>query len=896
MPTRTEAVAAFLQKLTHPDLANLYNAGMECQVNVAQDGGERVEKEFRGRKWHGWSDGLTTWKSFRIPRNANTTPEYEDVKMSFDLEVHTEAIGMTGWDWKNRCSRWVAFDFDAIVGHSEAHEKKLTDEQLEDVKKATVGIDWVTIRKSTSGRGLHLYVTLDAVPTANHNEHAALARSILGKMSALAGYDFVSQVDACGGNMWVWHRKMKDTDGLEIIKQGGTLKEIPMNWRDHVKVVTGKRRKNLPQDIESGGQGDIFEELTGQRPTVELDEGHKTLINWLKENEATWWWDQDHHMLVTHTFYMQQAHSALGLRGFFATNSKGGDLHEQNCFCFPLRRGAWAIRRFSIGCQEHESWDQDGGGWTRAFFNQIPDLKTACRAFGGLEDPSGGFVFSDGDSAMKASEILGVQLNIGAAQSGRETKIKQHKDGRVIAEIEHKATDDGGHMKGWLMKGKKWTKMFQGNINKSNESEMGNYDDLVRHLVTESEEDYGWMLRSDGAWRTEPLTHIRSALGSLGFNSKEVTDIVGGSIFKAWKVVNKPFQPEYPGNREWNRNAAQFKFVPTTDSENLHYPSWKSVLEHCGSGLDDAVKDNAWCKANGIQSGGDYFKCWIASLFQKPQEPLPYLFMHGPQNSGKSIFHEALSLLLTKGYKRADAALISQAGFNAELEGSIICVVEETDLRKDRTAYNRIKDWVTSRELNIHCKGKTPYHIPNTTHWIQCANDHQACPVFTGDTRITMCYVEPLDPLALIPKRDLIDLLEKEAPDFLAEILALEIPPSNDRLNVPVLETEDKIMVSQLNQTDLERFLNEKTQQVNGRRIKFGDFVTKFHEFLDMGELDKWSKIRIGREIPPQYPKGKDHSTGQMYVGNICWIGLEPTEEKTNKLVIRNGYLEPLDD
>ena len=61
-------------------------------------------------------------------------------------------------------------------------------------------------------------------------------------------------------------------------------------------------------------------------------------------------------------------------------------------------------------------------------------------------------------------------------QAGRLSK--QHKDGRVIAEIPHQPHDDGGKMQGWLMKGKKWTKLFQGTINKSNENEMGNYDDL----------------------------------------------------------------------------------------------------------------------------------------------------------------------------------------------------------------------------------------------------------------------------------------------------------------------------------------------------------------------------------------------------------------------------------
>ena len=197
-PTKTEAIKAFLKVSTWPDLAALYTSDMEVQVNVGQDGGERISSEgFKGRKSHSYSDGLTTWKSFRIPWKANSDPEYNDFEINFDLAEHADAIGLTGWDWFNKISRWVAFDFDDISGHN---SNALIDAELEAVKEAACKIPWVTVRKSTSGGGLHLYVFLN-VPTANHTEHAALARSILGKMSAAAGFDFESKVDVCGGIM-----------------------------------------------------------------------------------------------------------------------------------------------------------------------------------------------------------------------------------------------------------------------------------------------------------------------------------------------------------------------------------------------------------------------------------------------------------------------------------------------------------------------------------------------------------------------------------------------------------------------------------------------------------------------------------------------------------------------
>lgn len=864
---------------------------MECQVNVAQDGGDRIDGEFKGRKWHGWTDGMQTWKSFRIPYKANTDPEYEDRKMVFDLEAHAEGIGMTGWNWKQRISKWVAYDFDAITGHSDKHESKLSNMEIQQVEKVASDIPWVTLRRSTSGKGLHLYVFVNDIETKNHNEHAALARAILGKMSSITGFDFSTKVDICGGNMWVWHRKMKGTEGLNIIKQGSILTDIPTNWHDHVKVVIGRRRRILPKFIHKDDEEKLFEELTGQRPGIELDEEHLKLIKFLEDKKTQSWWDSDHHMLVTHTFHLKEAYEELQFRGIFTTNAKGTEYgRDHNCFLFPLRRGGWIVRRYSPGVQETDTWDQDASGYTRCYFNREPDLGTASRANEGIEHPTGGYVFRHADFAIKAGLSIGVDLKLPNWARGRQTKLKLHKDGRLIAEVDRDNQDLADDMRGWLPDKSTWKRIFNAKVNAGNEPDVGNFDDILRHIVAE-EKNCGWVIKSGNMWHEEPLNHVKPLLESEGATPKEATIIIGQAIEQPWKLVNIPFQPEYPGERRWNRNSAQLKYTPSQNKDDLQYPTWLKILEHCGAGLDMAIQNNPWAKVNGILNGADYLKCWVASIFQEPLEPLPYLFLYGPQNSGKSILHEGLGTLLTRGSVRADNALISQAGFNGELENSIICIVEETDLRKHRVAYNRIKDWVTAKDLPIHRKQKTPYSIPNSTHWIQCANDYQACPIFPGDTRITMSYVSAIDPIDLIPKKQMIPLLEKEAPDFLAEVLTLELPPSNDRLNVPVIVTEDKIATERTNQTMLEMFVDDKCYGITGEMIKFSEFYERFQEWLDPNEIHNWSKVRVGREIPPHFPKGRLPQTGEHWLGNISWEMRKPEDEIKSKLIIQDGKL-----
>lgn len=886
-PTKTQAISRFLLAKTHADLASMYNHDMEVQILVAQEGGTRVDGDYKGKHWHGWTDGIQTWKPFRIPRKANSEPEYEDREINFDLDKYVEAIGMTGWDWKARLSRWVAFDFDAIAGHSEQHTKKLTDEQLAEIRTKVATVPWCSLRKSTSGSGYHIYIALEPIPTKNHTEHAALARAILGMLSGLVQADLTAKVDACGGNMWVWHRKMNKTNGgLELLKsQEFPLKDVPLNWMDHLTVISGSRRKIMPSFIGQPDQS-TFDSLIGKSVKIPLDEQHTKLLDWFREKHYRSWWDNDHWMLVCHTYHLKLAHQELGMRGVFETLATGTEApFDHNCFCFPQINGAWSVRRYAPGVAESKTWEQDGIGFTKCFLNKSPSLKIAARTCGGVEVPGGAYTFGAAKDAIKAAALLGTKIEIPEWASLKGATLKEHKDGRIIIAITQDAEDakhlnTGQVLEGWAIEKKQYVKILDQTQRSETEYDFGTFDDQVRHLVSAAAgEDCGWVMKTvDTQWRAEPLAHIKSYLASQGFSNKDITGIVGASIGRCWFLVNRPFEEEYPSGREWNRNAAAFKFLPSQETDDLKYPTWLKILNHCGANLDKIVKNDSYCLQAGILSGGDYLKCWIASAFQEPTEPLPYLFMFShEQNTGKSIFHEAISLLVTKGVVKADKAL-QNTQFNGELAGAVICVVEETDLASSKHAYNKIKEWVTAKDISIRALYESPYMVINTTHWIQCSNDHLACPVFPGDTRITYINVPPLEPMELIPKKILFPLLEKEAPDFLRSVLSLQLPKTVDRLNLPVLATYEKVMAEQANRSALEEYIDETVFYVPGVMTKFSEFFDKFKLWLDPQEVRNWSKIRVGRELPTRFPKGRvPKEDGQFYIGNMSFTEMNST-------------------
>lgn len=434
----TEAITGFLRQQydahNGKDLLDFYllhEGALETQVNVAAGNGRPVP----GRTSTYSDENGNEWWNIRIPKKADSEPEWSDYHLKWPLELHTEAIGSTGWDWRAKVSRYVGFDFDAIAGHAQG--VGVTDEALDRVRQAAMDLPYVTVRRSTGGAGIHLYVFFaDGVPTANHTEHAALARCVLGMMSHEAGFNFAAQIDACGGNMWIYHRKStKENRGLELIKAGDPLARVPSNWRDHLEVVSRKRAKVRLDGIDDQNS-DNFDRLTSSHPVVPLDEQHHAHIAHLEKAGFCCVWVQDHNLLQTHTVGFQQIadDAQFGIKGIYKTNSNGKDPATPNCFAFPMADGAWRINRFSPGISEAETWEQDGQGWTTCYFNRPAKLKTAARALKAKELKKG-FEFETLADAAKALDAVGVTIDVPDAIKDRKAAVRILPEGRLSVEV-----------------------------------------------------------------------------------------------------------------------------------------------------------------------------------------------------------------------------------------------------------------------------------------------------------------------------------------------------------------------------------------------------------------------------------------------------------------------------
>lgn len=897
---KREAIRAFLSESAAPDLSARWHEDMETQVLVAKDDGIPFFGEFNGRRWQGYhepglactpeansvhkrADGCKFWKSIRIPRNAMSEPEYQDSTMTWELADHALGIGSTGWNWRDRVSEWFAFDFDSITNH-EGYGRALSDADLAVVMASVQAIPWVEVRRSKSGKGMHLYVFLEEpMATANHTEHAAVARAVLDRMSALAGTSLNSSVDCVGGNVWLWHRDV-GPNGWQCVKeatQNMPTNLIPDDWKRHLSV-TKRRTKRAESDVG---------EILTTRSNIPLDDEHRRLLSWLAEHSNTidWYWSQDDWMLRTHTVALAKAHQALGLRGMFYTNSQGHDLLTSNCFLFPEPDGAWEVRRFGEGgVDEHPSWDRDGAGWTRCMFNVDATMEDACRAHGGVRDSDGVFHFTL-DGACSALRELGFQTTGMERYYPRPSQLF-FKKGHLVCRFKSEG-EEAMPATGWIRVtkgGKWWERTFQ---YKEDTKPIELPDELVR-AVAGGGAHIGYWIYSRGEWVAHPTGNAQNVLMALhGVPQTEAKAILGAAALNHWRDVNEPFAPEYPGNRSWNRNGARLAF----DAEEGAHPHWDMILDHLGRGLDDAVAESKWCQDYQIHSGSAYLQLWVASLFQNPKARLPYLFFFGEQNTGKSLLHESLSMFFEskRGYVLANQALTSKSRFNGELSGALLCAVEEINLRHEREAYNRIKDWVTGKRISIRDLNKTARDEDNCTHWIHCANSAEFCPVEWGDTRVVMVHVGKVE--NEIPKDDLMEILRAEAPAFLYTILNQDIPPAPGRLAVPPLETAAKDQQVRANMTPLQEFIEEQTTPAPGKAIIWSEFYERFMSWLKPSDHQYWPPAATSRKFPADFPKGKLGGAGAIHIGNLAWHDGSCDQERDGTLARNSkGRLETI--
>jgi hypothetical protein len=850
-----------------------------------------------------WTDGHQTWKHIRWPWKANTSePEWKDYPIQFKLSEHLQAIGSTGWDWKRKVSRWVGYDFDSIIGHASGVG---TDaDSLYRISSSAP--EYCEVVNSTSGQGRHVYIEFaEPYPeTATHTEHAALARSLIPVMGQDGNFNFKSHMDVCGQVLWVYHTKAnKDNHGFELVKSSSrllTADDIPPNWRDNLVVTSGGRNRVLVKGWTPNGEtrGDELDTMTNAEARVELDEVHHAFMRDLEDTGYSVVWVHDHHLLQTHTQGIKEVHSLWAekghpMKGPFETTAPGSDPGKPNCFMRPMLKGGWDVYRFGHGTEEHPLWSLRGEH-TYCPLNQEVNLKQACTGAEGVEceNTKDGFQFIGTEEANQALAYMGATIQwpeINDLQT-REIWIASRND-RILVSIKRDRADQPRVFKGWEAKPSKWNKLLSTKVTKeqTDRDVLLEFDNRVRMTKVRDETDKGdsggvadlWFLRdASDRWVVHKKDDISLALQADGLSTKQVARILGLSVHHAWESVIVPFAPEYLGDRKWNYGAPQLAIQPATLEQNdrPHHPHWDLILEHLGEELNPILPDLEWTKEWGVKTGGDYLKAWIAIMFREPFAKVPYLFFWGPQNCGKSIFHEAIELLVTKGVTPIDKAFTNPGDFNGELMHTLLGVIEEADIAAaGPKAYQKLKAWTTGLTVGINAKYKNIVTIKNYLHFVQMANTLSSLAVYGSDSRVTACKVSPLE--TIIGKNELLRRLLEEAPHFLRMLFDWNFPHNEPgRYRIPEVDTQSKRAVIEGNRDPLEEFIQERCYEIDGAITTLADFCEAFFKGLSAVEKHQYTKLAVRRQLNETFPIGR-HSRNVVCVGNLSLTSDEEPSE-----------------
>ena len=799
-------LSAECQRYKTPEVIKRWKPNLETQINCIP--GERHK--------HGWTDGKHSWHNIRIPKNAATRPKDNDGNCPYPLRKFASHIGSTGWNWKNETSDFVGFDFDSITGHSPGIG--ITPDKLQAVARLASSLPYVQVVRSTSGLGLHLYCFLEGFHVKTHTQHAALAKSILEKMGHDTNFLFSDHVDTSGGNLWFWSRDQAP-NAYEMLSDNSTrltLNDVP-NWKSET-VTIGEH------PTESNSK---FDQLSKAYVPIELEPEHRRLLADLAESRFVCNWLENKHLIQTHTAGLKKLSGKY--LGAFDTESGGNDPTTPNCFCFPISGGGWKVHRF--GDVNEPTWRRD-----YCYFNHSRDYETFATLCNAISRPAGGWGFETVADMSEFLKCCGLKTPDHTSGNRRPCWITKKVDG-LECHLKRLADDDPWPLP-WQRSSNSWFFSFDVQTVEGGDDATT----LVRALRNHEGEPLGFFCRVADGWDRHALSSCKTWLAGKGIKTTDVNVIISSAIAERWTLATVPFAPEFLPGRRWNVGAPQLTVTPAAGN----HKTWDKMFRHLGKNI--LIPDSL---QKYIPSGSDYLVAWCSALIQFPFEHLPYLFLYGEQESGKSSMWETLRTLIDPGVTECGEMLRSTDQFNSQLERSVLCVIEELDLGKNRSAYERIKKWVTSSHVTIRKMRLDPYTIPSTCHFFHTSNALESCPVFAGDRRITVIKVDPLPPAQRIQKTSFLEQIRNEGPAILNTFLNYPLPRelACGRMRVPVIESSEKSHAANQNKNVVELFL-ATLYDSPGHCIPFDTFFDRFLKSLDPADRKNWTKIRVSKMLP----------------------------------------------
>jgi hypothetical protein len=669
------------------------------------------------------------------------------------------SAGTAFWNWTEKLQITVGIDIDTDDNHAGGLANAAFDAALDAINR----VPWFEARRSSGGKGLHVFPRFNRpVEIGTRKESTSLAHAVLVLASQVANFDFKAAKDCCGGNMWIY-KSAAPPNAYEVIKEATATLDVdtlPAGWLE----------------IEKAKKSSI----SYAPSTIELTPEHVEIERHLRALPYSLIYNHQLGCFHIHTKALLEAHATHQYKGHFATASQGTNPGEPNGFMFPLPGGAFLVKRFGNAKEDPTWFTGPKGQYT--YLNVDLPFDRAVGLFA-TNHISKGYVF-DRCGLETLIRVTGIALVVPPCFEGRMFFVKIVK-GYVQIQVEKHEFDP--QLMDWTATGKVWQRSFPMPpvADAFMQASVVRMSEVVRAVATDSESTK-WCIKTNGQWVGSSSQEVRNVLMS---EWESPPNVMGRMRQQPYWLVYEPFKPEYLAGRRWNQKAPQLACTPVDVADET--PTWDAIFEHIGKGFHDDVLGDEDCQSRGITSGAHYLKLWVKLLIEKPEQRTPYLFLTSRQNNtGKTSLGAAITHLINPGVGEInEEALVDK--FTGELEGKVLCLIEELDLRdKGNKAYTKLKSLLTSKTLNIRRMRTDTYEVPNFAHFLHTANDAQFVPIDSEDLRVVMIHVPKIE--TFIESGELDKGLKGEAPSMLRKLLDLPLPQACGRFWLPVVQTSLK--------------------------------------------------------------------------------------------------------
>lgn len=771
--------------------------------------------------------GLVLFPDTRPEATKDTTGLRLDTKTDYTMLTKAKMgrairFGVSGWNYSTKMTHFISVDVD-LLGDKKGNDG-VTQQRMDEIIAQCMALPYIEMRYSTHGKGLLIRAFLQPTHTPSENAHAKLARTLIDKINSDTTLKLNSDpkkpdTDVVGRIAWIWSAKEND-GSFKLIKANSTFYQPP--------------EQEIAVEVDTNLS---IEQLEEQAFYLSLNDGTQAIIKHIKDKggiaEYVALQDPEEGAFAcirTHTYMLMEAKEALRIPGSYKTVASGSNRKDINCFCIPSRNGGLKVIRYG-GTGGESDWLIDDKGRAYNYLNDSVPLIEQIRIHGGSPDKDNTYLFPTLRQAAEAMQRFAVgKIEVPVEYADRKTTLvlidnttAQMRIEKHQGEKSYNPHFHNGH--GYLKHN------FQVSLPEESDAILTQDEVLmvsnnIRHVVMfYNKANSTWESKARDSWIKKGRQDIDAVLCSIGISKQRVPSVCGHLIRNSLMGVNVPFGEEKLGPHTINITTSKLACKPSKVIKSID--NWLSFYKHIGSSLTPHIKANPSFQKIGIKDGCDYLMTWLAYSIRKPSLRMPYLFLHGPQETGKSLFHESMNFLISGAVQRGNYSLTNPQGFNGELMGCTHVVIEELDMSTNKMAFQRMKEFVTGSEVSIHVKGATPMMIPNYTHWIQCANDVSYCPVEFGDTRVTMIFVDkPPKPRC---KDEMINALKNEAPCFLHKILTLDLPEPMGRLALLPIETEDKTEVMEGRSDNIQQYFSSCLTESDGSYILLSE---AFDEYL----------------------------------------------------------------